>query len=311
MENDFNSQIAALNKRRDQSNNSKSRHGEDYDRVNVKVDFIQYNYIQGKNPDLSGLSHKSSIRSRSHSPDIKLPQTQRKKEIDYISSKIEQYKKGIDKKINENIKNMVDDLRGLKKYEKMDKLQKLEKIDITPQNNKSTIQTIDSSKNSNDVSGKINQSIKQTTRNVIFLNFKTSRHASNEKEKSIDKISKIPSNHKTIHAMKDNMKNCPTSRLPPTLKDALTPDSSNKKLPKSKNSSFHTINKDNSLSNPNIILNQNGVPCYNNIHIYTGGQIKANDINLRQYIVNKVNRKTNSFSHNASAHARSSSNSGH
>jgi hypothetical protein len=111
--------------------------------------------------------------------------------------------------------------------------------------------------------------------------------------------------------MKDKMKNCPTSRLPPTLKEPLTPDSENKKLPKAKNSSFHTINKDNSVSNPNIILNQNGVPCYNNIHIYTGGPIKTNDINLRQYIVNKANRKTNSFSHNVSAHGRSSSNSGH
>jgi hypothetical protein len=91
--------------------------------------------------------------------------TQRKKEIDYISSKIEQYKKGIDKKINENIKNIVDDLRGVKKF---DKLEKFEKLNITSQNNKSTIQTIDSSKTSTE---KKNQSIKPMTRNVYRFNF--------------------------------------------------------------------------------------------------------------------------------------------
>ena len=113
--------------------------------------------------------------------------------------------------------------------------------------------------------------------------------------------------------MKDTIKNCPTSRLPPTVKEPLTPDSQ-KKLGKTshiKNTSY--ANPSSNQSNQNIILNQNGVPCYNNIHIYTNGVggLKSNDINLRQYIVSKVNKKTNSYSHNNSAHARSSSTSGH
>ena len=114
--------------------------------------------------------------------------------------------------------------------------------------------------------------------------------------------------------MKDTIKNCPTARLPPTVKEPLTPDASKKNLAKTshtKNTSY--ANPSSNQSNPNIILNQNGVPCYNNIHIYTNGMsgLKPNDINLRQYIVNKVNKKTNSYSHNVSAHARSSSTSGH
>lgn len=44
----------------------------------------------------------------------------------------------------------------------------------------------------------------------------------------------------------------------------------------------------------NIILNQ-GIPCFNNINIYTSNK---NDVNLRQYIFNKVgNKKANKMSH--------------
>jgi hypothetical protein len=43
--------------------------------------------------------------------------------------------------------------------------------------------------------------------------------------------------------------------------------------------------------NSNIILNQNGIPCYNNIHIYTSGinGVKNAEINLRHFVLNKVN----------------------
>jgi hypothetical protein len=44
----------------------------------------------------------------------------------------------------------------------------------------------------------------------------------------------------------------------------------------------------------NIILNQ-GIPCFNNINIYTTNK---NDVNLRQYIFNKVGKqKVNKISH--------------
>lgn len=48
-----------------------------------------------------------------------------------------------------------------------------------------------------------------------------------------------------------------------------------------------------SQNNSNIILNQNGLPCFNNIHIYTSGinGIKTGDINLRQYIFSKAGKK--------------------
>lgn len=66
-------------------------------------------------------------------------------------------------------------------------------------------------------------------------------------------------------------------------------------------------------NNSNIILNQNGIPCYNNINIYTGVEgIKSGDINLRQFIFNKVNsRKGINKSNNKSyQHIRSNSSAG-
>jgi hypothetical protein len=90
------------------------------------------------------------------------------------------------------------------------------------------------------------------------------------------------------------------------------------KIPKRNlnDSQTHTPNnyKNNSISNntnnSNIILNQNGVPCYNNIHIYTSGLsgIKSADINLRQYIFNKAGKKNGlKIPNKSTLHARSSS----
>jgi hypothetical protein len=47
--------------------------------------------------------------------------------------------------------------------------------------------------------------------------------------------------------------------------------------------------------NPNIILNHNAIPCYNNINIYASNMnnFKASDLNLRHYIFNKMNGKKN------------------
>jgi len=44
----------------------------------------------------------------------------------------------------------------------------------------------------------------------------------------------------------------------------------------------------------NVIVNQNAVPCFNNINIYTSNMnnFKTNEINLKQYIINKMNTKS-------------------
>ncbi len=56
----------------------------------------------------------------------------------------------------------------------------------------------------------------------------------------------------------------------------------------------------NNVKSKNIILN--GIPCYNNINIYTSNLNGKSDINLRQYIFNKTKSgRTNS------THGRSNS----
>ena len=76
-------------------------------------------------------------------------------------------------------------------------------------------------------------------------------------------------------------------------------------------------------NNSNIILNQNqqGVPCYNNINIYTSGlsslkNANGSESNLKNYVVNKTNHKkspsmnkinTNSKQKLSSNHSKSNS----
>ena len=64
--------------------------------------------------------------------------------------------------------------------------------------------------------------------------------------------------------------------------------------------SKNLVDKSNSQNNSsNIILNQNqqGVPCYNNINIYTNGlssmknNLNPGESNLKNYISNKVNHR--------------------
>lgn len=70
--------------------------------------------------------------------------------------------------------------------------------------------------------------------------------------------------------------------------------SSNQKIEKDLSQIDTSMKSHNSSSNQpnnsNIILNQNGVPCYNNINIYTNG-VKQSDINLRHLIFNKMTKK--------------------
>lgn len=86
-----------------------------------------------------------------------------------------------------------------------------------------------------------------------------------------------------------------------------------------KEGNHNTDNHSTKSNNSNIILNQNGVPCYNNINIYTNGvnpvnTLKTGDINLRQYIFSKMNKKgSGSVSKNNNkslSHARSNSSAG-
>jgi len=67
-------------------------------------------------------------------------------------------------------------------------------------------------------------------------------------------------------------------------------------------------------SNSSSVLNQNGMVCFNNINIYNTNKNpsskknpKTSDINLRQYLLNKVNVEKNGKT-NATKHMRSTSN---
>lgn len=67
-------------------------------------------------------------------------------------------------------------------------------------------------------------------------------------------------------------------------------------------------------SNSSSLLNQNGMVCFNNINIYNTNKDnssiknpKTSDINLRQYLLNKVNGEKN-VKMNVSKHLRSNSN---
>ncbi len=70
----------------------------------------------------------------------------------------------------------------------------------------------------------------------------------------------------------------------------------------------------NSSSNNNSILNKNGLICFNNINIFNTNKNgilrnqKTSDINLRQYLLNKVSVEKNSIKPNEIKHTRSTSN---
>ena len=65
----------------------------------------------------------------------------------------------------------------------------------------------------------------------------------------------------------------------------------------SKNSiSKNNLNYNNQIknNNSNLILNQNGANCFNNINIYTSGvnNFKTNEFRLKQFIINKAVKPT-------------------
>ena len=97
---------------------------------------------------------------------------------------------------------------------------------------------------------------------------------------SLEKEMRMPSNNvKTIHHLKDVTKQADTKATKVIENNYLSNISNN-------NSKISSV-----PANSNIILNQNGIPCYNNIHIYTSGinGVKNAEINLRHFVLNKVN----------------------
>jgi pyruvate formate-lyase activating enzyme-like uncharacterized protein len=60
-------------------------------------------------------------------------------------------------------------------------------------------------------------------------------------------------------------------------------------------------------SHQSIVLNQTGMPCFNNINIYTTSSNPKNEVNLRQFIFNKAT-KQKQYQQPIKGHKRSISN---
>lgn len=69
----------------------------------------------------------------------------------------------------------------------------------------------------------------------------------------------------------------------------------------------------NYIPSENIIVNQNALPCFNNINIYTSNMnnFKTNEINLKQYIINKMNSKSKTGKQSHTRAASISNNANH
>lgn len=128
------------------------------------------------------------------------------------------------------------------------------------------------------------------------------RHSSMEVKH--EKTKSPISNLKSIHAMKE--------MLFQTNSEIGGLNSNSNIISNVGNISKNTKNTKNVSNNSQIILNQGGVPCFNNINIFTNNATNNNnnnpskDINLRQYIFNRTN-KPKSLSKMQPGHVRSSS----
>jgi hypothetical protein len=137
-----------------------------------------------------------------------------------------------------------------------------------------------------------------TKKMLVKENYKTHYRHSSMEIKYHDSNNKVNSNSKSpstgvnltknIHAMKELLFNSQSNKS----------TSKNQKPP----------TRQNGNTSSNIIVNQGGNPCFNHITIYTSNtrEMKPNDINLRQYIFNKVN-KPKSLSKLGVSHIRSAS----
>jgi hypothetical protein len=186
--------------------------------------------------------------------------------------------------------------------------------------NKSVNKTLDTSKikNKSDISEIVNypKTHRKHESSTISNNSNNNNVTNNFIPKNLDPIHKTiasrGSSHdrtktqsqsnqtKTIHALKDVGVGKISGLNSNKNKESLTPN----------NYTSNNSKVNNSSNNSNIILNQNGIPCFNNIHIYTNGLngingIKTNDINLRQFILNKVNVSKNKSSSNKGGNNKS------
>lgn len=188
------------------------------------------------------------------------------------------------------------------------------------------------------------QTLDSTTRNnknefadVYITNSKTHRkyesyhNLSSLIPKKIESANDSKCNSYVNNTSNNNEINSYANKNPkaPVNSNIIPKNSSSKKLNKRENSREYkdvsgnnTPNKNivakNIQNNSNIILNQLGVPCYNNINIYTSGLSglkTGNDCNLRNYILNKVGHHKKSVSsiklaitnNKSSNHSRSNS----
>lgn len=206
-------------------------------------------------------------------------------------------------------------------------------------------------KNCKTINDSNQQTLDSTTRNyrndfgeVYITNNKTHRKYESyhnfsslipkKKESANDSKSSLYINH-TSNNTNNNINNetnsygNKNSKAPINSAALIARNSSSKKPNKRENSrdfkdvsGNNTPNKNlvakNVQNNSNIILNQQGVPCYNNINIYTSGLSglkTGNDCNLRNYIFNKVGHHKKSASsfklasgpNKSSNHSRSNS----
>jgi len=202
-------------------------------------------------------------------------------------------------------------------------------------------------KNSKTINDPHQQTLDYTTRNirndfaeVSIINNKTHRKfesyhnlssmISQRKESANDSKSSLYVNNTINNNYNNEINNYSNkNQKAPINAPLISKNSSSKKLNKRENSRDYkdvhgnnTPNKNlvskNNQNNSNFILNQQGVPCYNNINIYTSGLngLKTgNDCNLRNYIFNKVGHHKKSASsiklasgpNKSSNHSRSNS----
>jgi len=288
-----------------------------------KLDRVNYNDQSHSQDHLSHYSHNKSALTSRKSP---LPVTERKREdgssihnMQNMQNKIEHYKKIIDKKINEMTTNA-----GNKTMNKSQLgVDNTHLTNDRSSSNHSFItkdKTIDhDTSKSHRKNDSLIKNLDNATKKVLSKeNYKSHhRHSSMEVKYTIDgKINtKSPNSNvknmnltKNIHAMKEMLfSNNNTHNPNQTLSKNLSKNTHNTSSYK------NSTNQPSNINPSNIILNQGGIPCFNNINIYTtnnSNNIKANEINLRQYIFNKVN-KPKSMAKIGPGHIRSTSNNNH
>jgi len=225
--------------------------------------------------DKNQLTDRALVRNTSH-----VGITERKKD-ENSSSNLYKKKNLSSKKLSENMKNIIEDLKSKKDVSFLTKrnVEKEVSEDLTMNHSNvnakdkndyvkahgrtDSMKNIDANNNSKLLLSKINHN--KHTRNCSFDKTKPITHGTV---------------NKNIHALKENFKSNP--KLAPS--QTLTPS-----MLAAKN-----VTPPSYIPTGNVIVNQNAVPCFNNINIYTSNMnnFKTNEINLKQYIVNKINGKS-------------------